>query len=56
MNRYSIEEFHRDPALRRHLFSQARHERKRWLTSVIARLRQKLAPRPLGRDWLARLG
>jgi hypothetical protein len=65
MNRYMMEEFHNDPALRRRLFGEARRERTRtvraglaWLLGGLAGLRKHLAPRIHLRPsrWLARLG
>ena len=59
MNRYMMEEFHNDPALRRRLFGEARRERNRavregfaWLAAKTAAL---LRPRHPAR-WIARLG
>jgi hypothetical protein len=62
MNRYILEEFHSDPALRRRLFGEARHERTRavraglaWLLrQAKARLRPLFHLRPS--RWIERLG
>ena len=59
MNRYVMEEFYQDPALRERLFGDARRERNRairagfaWLVSYA---KTHLAPHRPSR-WLARLG
>ncbi len=59
MNRYMLEEFHNDPALRRRLFGAAHRERSRavraglaWLS---AHLKALFHPR-LPARWIARLG
>jgi hypothetical protein len=60
MNRYILEEFHNDPALRRRLFSNARRERNRSLRAGLKSLRGWLAahlsPRQDLSRWLTRLG
>jgi hypothetical protein len=58
MNRYILEEFHSDPALRRRLFESAHRERARVVRAGFAWLREHLAPRSGFRAsrWLARLG
>jgi len=58
MNRYIMEEFHSDPALRRRLFETARRERNRSLLAGFAWLREHLTPRLRFRParWIARLG
>ena len=62
MNRFIMEEFHNDPALRRRLFGEARRERSRsvdaGLNWLIGRIKVRLAPRSRLRPsrWLARLG
>ena len=58
MNRYVMEEFYQDPALRRRLFSEARRERSKAVQAGLAWLRQHLVPRfNFGRShWLERLG
>jgi len=58
MNRYVMEEFYQDPALRRRLFEDARRERGRALRAGLAWLRRHLTPRfSFGRaHWLERLG
>ena len=38
MNRYMLEEFHSDPALRRRLFGDARRERMRAVRAALAAL------------------
>jgi hypothetical protein len=66
MNRYMLEEFHNDPALRRRLFGEARRERTRavreglahalgGLAWLHARVKALFIPRHPGR-WIARLG
>jgi len=60
VNRYILEEFHNDPALRRRLFGNARRERNRSVLAGLKSLRNWLAAhlapqRDLSR-WLARLG
>ena len=60
MNRYILEEFHNDPALRRRLFSNARRERNRSLRAGLKSLRHwlvaHLSPKFDLSHWLARLG
>jgi hypothetical protein len=60
MNRYVMEEFYNDPALRRRLFGEARLERTRSVKAGFAWLRAQLkarfAPRLRPARWLARLG
>jgi hypothetical protein len=67
MNRYAMEEYYRDPALRTRLFRDARLERTRaiyqgfaWLGSLPGRLlraaTKQLAPRLRPSRWIARLG
>ena len=58
MNRYVMEEFYQDPALRRRLFDEARRERARALLAGLAWLRKHLLPRfSFGRThWMERLG
>ena len=58
MNRYLIDEFYRDPALRRRLFEEAHRERSRTIRAGFAWLRKHLAPRfEFGpRQWMERLG
>ena len=58
MNRYILEEFHNDPALRRRLFGEARRDRARAVHAGWTWLIRHLTPRtPLrpGR-WIERLG
>ena len=59
MNRYMLEEFHADPALRRRLFGEARRERTRAVSAGLAwlygHLKALFHPRQPGR-WIARLG
>ena len=61
MNRYVMEEFHNDPALRRRLFGDAHRERARavhgglaWLLKRLKSLAPRLHSRPS--RWIARLG
>ena len=58
MNRYVMEEFYSDPALRRRLFETAHRERARVFRLGLAWLRERLIPRLHVRPsrWLARLG
>jgi len=58
MNRFIIDEFYRDPALRRRLFASAHRERSRVLQTGFAWLRRHLVPHfSFGRaHWLERLG
>jgi hypothetical protein len=56
MNRYVMEEFYNDPALRRRLFETAHRERARVFRLGLAWLRERLSPRIGGSRWLARLG
>ena len=56
MNRYIIDEFYQDPALRRRLYAMARRERTQWVKSAFAWLRERLTPRLHLRDHFARLG
>ena len=62
MNRYILEEFHNDPALRRRLFEEAHRERARAVRAGLAWLRKQLTARlTLGirlhpARWIARLG
>ena len=56
MNRYIMEEFYQDPALRRRLFERAHRERRRMFVAAFRWLRQRLTPRLHLRDQLARLG
>ena len=58
MNRYVMEEFHNDPALRRRLFGDARRERARAIRVGLAWLRRHLVPHfSFGRShWIERLG
>ena len=59
MNRYMLEEFHNDPALRRRLFGEAHRERNRAVREGFAWLAAKAAavfrPRHPAR-WIERLG
>lgn len=56
MNRYIVDEYYRDPALRQRLLARARRERSRVLHAGLAWLVRRLAPgfRPL--RWTERLG
>ena len=61
MNRYVMEEFYNDPALRRRLFGEAHRERARavhsglaWLFKQLKQLAPRLHARPS--RWIARLG
>lgn len=58
MNRFIVDEFHNDPALRRRLFAAAHRERSRAIRAGLAWLRRHLAARfdfeP--RQWIERLG
>ena len=58
MNRFIIDEFYRDPALRDRLFAEARRERSRAIRAGLGWLRRRLTPRfdfhP--RHWMERLG
>jgi len=62
MNRYVIEEFYQDPALRHRLFGEARRERNRALRAGLAWLLEHakalVAPRNSVRQprWIERLG
>ena len=58
MNRYVIDEFYRDPALRRRLFAEAHRERRRALRAGLPWLGRRLIPRfDFGPShWLQRLG
>jgi len=56
MNRYVMEEFYSDPALRRRLFEKAHRERARVFRLGLAWLREHLSPRLSPSRWLARLG
>ena len=67
MNRYSIEEYYRSPALRDRLMHQASLARSRaihdgfaWLAGLPGRLlrmaKKQLAPRLSPARWMARLG
>ena len=58
MNRYIMEEFHNDPALRLRLFGEARRERARAVAKGLAWLGKHLIPRFHLRPsrWIARLG
>jgi hypothetical protein len=58
MNRYLLEEFHSDPALRRRLFEAARRERARSVRAGLAWLRDHLTSGIRFRPsrWIARLG
>ncbi len=62
MNRYILEEFHNDPAVRRRLFEKAHRERNRAIRAglawLFAQVKVRLAPRIPRRParWLARLG
>ena len=58
MNRFMLEEFHSDPALRRRLFGEARRERTRTLRAGFAWLRKFLTPYLPARAprWIVRLG
>ncbi len=67
MNRYVMEEFHNDPALRSRLFGEARRARSRaigdgltWLLGrpawLLRAARKQLAQRLRPSHWIARLG
>jgi hypothetical protein len=56
MNRYVMEEFYNDPALRRRLFEKAHLERARVFRLGLSWLRERLSPRFDASRWLARLG
>jgi hypothetical protein len=58
MNRYVIDEFHRNPAVLQALLSNARQERNRSLRAGLAWLRKRLTPRFDFRPshWMERLG
>jgi hypothetical protein len=60
MNRYIMEEFHNDPALRRRLFSEARRERSRSVNAgfrwLIEQVKARFTPRTRSPNWIARLG
>lgn len=67
MNRYVMEEFYDNPALRRRLYREAHHERSRAIGAGIAWLlgrpgwllraaRKQLAQRLHASHWIARLG
>jgi hypothetical protein len=62
MNRYVMEEFYNDPALRRRLFAGARRERNRTVRAALAwlrdRIRDRLTPHLHARPsrWIERLG
>ena len=67
MNRYSMEEYYRDPILRTRLFRDARLARTRaiyegfaWLANLPVRLlraaKKQLAPRLRPSRWIERLG
>lgn len=58
MNRYVMEEFYSDPALRRRLFEEAHRERSRAIRAGWAWLRKQLLPRFDFRPghWMERLG
>jgi len=58
MNRFMLEEFHSDPALRHRLFGEARRERSRTIRAAFAWLLHHLAPRTHFRPsrWMERLG
>jgi hypothetical protein len=58
MNRYMMEEFYSDPALRHRLFEKARQERARSIREGWAWLRKQLTPRfDFNFDnWTQRLG
>ena len=62
MNRYILEEFHNDPALRRRLFGEAHRERARAVSAGLAWLRKQAAAHLIPRmrlrpaRWLERLG
>jgi hypothetical protein len=58
MNRYIIEEFYNDPALRRRLFEEAHRERSRSIKAGWAWLRKELRQRFDFRPghWMERLG
>jgi hypothetical protein len=58
MNRYIVDEFYQDPALRRRLFESARRERGRVIRAGLAWVRHHLTarlPSQTGR-WIERLG
>jgi hypothetical protein len=58
MNRYVMEEFYNDPALRRRLFERARKERNRAIRDGLSWLRRGIAARLLARPahWIEQLG
>jgi hypothetical protein len=57
MNRYVMEEFYGNPALRRRLFETARRERARSVLAGLAWLRRHLVPRvDLRAGWMERIG
>ncbi len=58
MNRYILEEFHNDPALRRRLFAEARRDRARAVQAGLVWLIRHLTPRFHVRPgrWIERLG
>ena len=67
MNRYVLEEFHNDPALRRRLFGEAHRERSRaigdgliWLLGrpgwLLGQAKKRLAPALRPSRWIERLG
>ena len=63
MNRYVMEEYYADPALRSRLFRDARLERTRaiyqafaWLGRLPGQLAKRLTPRLRPSRWIARLG
>jgi len=60
MNRYVMEEFYNDPALRRRLFGEARRDRARAVSAgfdwLRARLKARFTPGLRPARWLARLG
>ena len=57
MNRYVMEEFYNDPALRRRLFAAAHKERTRAVLAGLVWLRRRLLPRfDFHPGWMERLG
>ena len=63
MNRYVMEEFYNDPALRRRLFGEARRDRARavsagfnGLRAQLKALKARFTPGLRPARWLARLG
>jgi hypothetical protein len=58
MNRFSIDEYYQNPALRERLIDEARRERSRAIRAGLAWLLRHLAPRfDFGpRQWMERLG